>query len=97
MAVLGAAVAVDAQIPTELKQTILSPSTSRQDSAAEGKCVATDRDLIVTGVPGTTGVAHSEGAVHVYMAATGALLHKLREPSPSEDARFGTAVAVSGF
>jgi hypothetical protein len=62
-----------------------------------GTSVALAGGRLVVGAPRRDqGAAVDAGAVYVFDAATGTLLHALAAPSPVADARLGTAVAAAG-
>src|SRR5687768_12183903 len=85
-----------AQIPDALKHSFFDPDTARQAGAQQGASVASDGDFVVTGAPYDDIDGYDDGLVKVYHAATGALLHTIRNPSPTLSDNFGKAVAISG-
>jgi hypothetical protein len=104
---------IAAQVPPLLGHSLFNPSSNSQPGVRQGYSVAMDGNLIIVGIPGAPGadnVQRNSGAVKVYNAATGALLHTLKNPTPSAtrppggppDFRpngydsFGHCVAISG-
>jgi hypothetical protein len=67
-----------------------------QGAAAFGQSVAVDGNLIAVGVSNADIGAYGAGAVNVFNATTGALLHLLANPTPVTRDNFGNRVAISG-
>jgi hypothetical protein len=91
-----AASPVAAQNPFALLHTLPAPPTGYVGGAALGSGVAMDGNLAVAGAPLDDAGANDAGVVKVFDAATGALLHVIRNPSPADGEHFGAAVALSG-
>jgi drug/metabolite transporter superfamily protein YnfA len=85
-----------AQVPDALKRSFFDPNTAPQAGAAQGASVASDGDFVVVGAPLDDTDGYDAGVVKVYQAATGALLHTLANPRPTQLDNFGNAVAISG-
>jgi hypothetical protein len=77
---------IAAQVPPRLLHSLFNPSTNAQAAVHQGYSVATDGNFIVVGIPGAPGADNvqerNSGAVKVYDATTGALLHTLKNPTP---------------
>ena len=85
-----------AQVPDAFKHSIFDPNAAPQDGAQQGASVASDGDFVVVGAPLDDLKGYDCGVVKVYHAATGALLHTLINPRPTQSDNFGKAVAISG-
>ncbi len=85
-----------AQQPDTLLHTILPPQTGVQSGASLGYSVAVDGIYTVTGAPRDDTGALNSGAVKVFHSTTGALLHVIPNPVPSDGCWFGESVALSG-
>jgi hypothetical protein len=85
-----------AQVPDALKHSFFDPDTALQPGARQGASVASDGDFVVVGAPLDDLDGYDDGVVKVYHAATGALLHTLTNPRPTQSDLFGDAVAISG-
>src|SRR5436309_1731646 len=77
-----------------LRHTLQAPHPREGDLF--GSAVAASDTTIVVGAPFDDTVAANAGAVHLFDAATGALLHTLLNPASDVDSRFGSAVAIAG-
>src|SRR6059058_4898486 len=77
-----------------LRHTLQAPHPREGDLF--GSAVAASDSTIVVGAPFDDTVAANAGAVHLFDAATGALLHTLLNPASDVDSRFGSAVAIAG-
>jgi len=85
-----------AQSASAPRLSLFNPGTNAQFGAAQGFAVAIDGPLAVVGAPNDDTGASDAGIAKVYDARTGALLHTLQALAPTEDHRFGIAVAISG-
>lgn len=85
-----------AQESFALLHSFFDPSTNAQPYAQQGYSVAVDGNIAAVGEPFSNWGQAGSGAVKVYDPSTGSLLHTLTNPSPSIDAQFGYAVALSG-
>jgi hypothetical protein len=81
-----------AQVPDAFKHSIFDPNAAPQDGAQQGASVASDGDFVVVGAPLDDLKGYDCGVVKVYHAATGALLHTLINPRPTQSDNFGKAV-----
>src|SRR5262245_9406522 len=80
-----------AQVPDALKHAILAPPVGVQDGAWFGVSAAMDGGRVVVGAAlDDLGVANS-GAVRVFDATTGKLLHLFTNPEPESYDLFGLA------
>jgi len=77
-----------------LVRTLVSPRLAAFEQF--GAAVATDGTRVVVGAPFDGTAGSNAGAVYVFDAGTGDLLATLVSPTPSADARFGTALALAG-
>jgi len=93
---LGAAAPASAQGPYTLLHSLLDLGTNAQIQAEQGFSVALDGNIAVTGAPYGGVGGNSPGVVGVYNTTTGALLHRLPNPSPAASDNFGASVAVDG-
>jgi len=85
-----------APIPHSLEHSFFSPSTARQVGTQLGFSVATEGAYVVIGSPHDDTGGEDCGIVGIYNAASGALLHTLTNPEPSDKGNFGWSVAISG-
>jgi len=96
--ILGFANARAAAAPgsVALRYSLFDPATNVQVQAEQGHSVAVDGNFAIVGAPKDDAAGLDSGAVKVYDARTGALLHTLVKPNPGESDHFGAAVAISG-
>ncbi|MEO1079713.1 MAG: FG-GAP repeat protein [Pseudomonadota bacterium] len=82
----------------ELLHTLRNPARNSTSPAGNrfGAAVAIDGDLAVIGAPNDDTGAGSSGQAHVFNVDTGTLEETLPNPSPAENDRFGSAVAMRG-
>ncbi len=88
-----------AQVPDTLRYSIFAPKTLPQQLEQQGSCVAISGNIAVVGSPSFDGdpvTGIDSGAVKVFEASTGKLLHRLLNPANEAFGRFGTSVAISG-
>ncbi|MEZ5941578.1 MAG: FG-GAP-like repeat-containing protein [Planctomycetaceae bacterium] len=79
-----------------LTQT-LTPEPRPQNWLRFGDISAASQDYHLIGLPELTDVNNRySGAVLVYSADTGELLHELSNPSPADFDRFGSSIAIAG-
>lgn len=88
-----------AQVPDTLRYSFFAPKTVPQQLEQQGSCVAISGNIAVVGSPcfdrdPVTGI--DSGAVKVFEASTGKLLHRMVNPTGEAFGRFGTSVAISG-
>ncbi len=95
LAILLAFFSAEREAAAALLHAIPPPFGSPQLGASMGRSVAVDGDVAVTGAPSDDFGERDAGVVKVFNIRTGALLHVLPNPSPSNHG-FGTAVAISG-
>jgi drug/metabolite transporter superfamily protein YnfA len=84
------------QGPFALLHSLFDPGTNVQADAEQGRSVAIDGNLAVVGAPSDDAAALDSGAVKVYDATSGALLHTLTKPNAARSDHFGASVAISG-
>lgn len=87
------------QVPDTLRYSFFAPKTLPQQHERQGACIAISGNIAVVGSPAydsdpVTGI--DSGAVKVYEATTGKLLHRLTNPAGEAFGEFGTSVAISG-
>jgi hypothetical protein len=95
----GTAGVARAQVPNTLRHSFFAPKTLPQAFEKQGVSVAIAGDTAVVGTPffdADEVGAFDTGAVKVYHATGGQLLHLLENPDPAPFAYFGHAVAISG-
>nr|WP_226894617.1 hypothetical protein [Luteolibacter marinus] len=73
-----------------------SPSPSNQTATRLGYSVAIDGGIVAVGAPWDDSGSEDSGVVWIHDSATGALTHRLENPSPLRQSHFGSSVAVSG-
>jgi hypothetical protein len=89
---------VFAQVPPfVLKHSVLPPAAGLS-AGRLGNSLAMDGNFVVAGAPGdlSASTGSAVGAVKVFDATSGALLHVLTDPSPVSGEQFGYSVAISG-
>jgi len=89
----GAAYVFDAASGA-LLHTLQAPRPKEGDLF--GSAVAASDTMIAVGAPYDDTVATNAGAVHLFDAATGTLVHTFLNPEDNADDRFGSAVAIAG-
>jgi hypothetical protein len=85
-----------AQAPDTLQHSIAAPPVGTQIGAQLGSSVATDCIHTVVGAPDDDIHGINSGVVKVFDSSSGALLHVIPNPSPRDNERFGSSVAISG-
>lgn len=85
-----------ARVPDTLLHPLFSTANNPQPSARQGESVGVDGNIAVVGIPNATTSVLNAGAVKVYDAASGVLLHSISNPEPAAGDNFGVSVAVSG-
>jgi hypothetical protein len=88
-----------AQVPDTLRYSIYAPKSLPQAYEQQGSSIAISGNVAVVGSPRydsdpLTGL--DSGAVKIYDAATGKLMHRLLNPAGVSFGYFGQSVAVSG-
>jgi hypothetical protein len=89
----GAAYIFDAATGNYIR-TLINPYPAAYDCF--GRSVAVSGNTVVVGATGDDTSASNAGAVYIFDAATGNLLHTLTNPTPAVNDYFGKSVAVSG-
>lgn len=87
------------QVPDTLRYSFFAPKTLPQQHEQQGSCIAISGNIAVVGSPSydsdpVTGM--NSGAVKIYEATTGKLLHRLTNPAGEAFGNFGMSVAISG-
>jgi len=93
---LATQTAPGAEGPYRLLHSLFDPGTNTQAGTQQGYSVAVNGNIAVAGAPYDDTVGYHSGAVKVYDATTGALLHTLVNPNPVPQDYFGASVAISG-
>jgi hypothetical protein len=98
IAVLGVWVGplVGAPIPHSLTSSFQSPATARQTETKLGSSVSLDGGFMAVGSPYDDIGGEDSGVVWIHNAVSGLLLHRIDNPYPLPESRFGWSVAVSG-
>ncbi len=84
-----------AQVPNTLQRSFVSPGTAPQAGVLQGWSVAIEGTFAIAGGWPDDNGGENAGAVKVYHALTGQLLHTLRNPDPVTSGYFGYSVGVS--
>lgn len=92
----GAELARAAPIPHSLTHEFWSPSSVRQSDTMLGSSVAIDSTWMLVGSPFDDIGGEDSGVAWVHDSTSGALVHRLDNPSPQAMSRFGWSLAVSG-
>lgn len=79
-----------------LERTLVAPTSGPQASALQGSSVAVNAQYVAVAAENVRIKANGDGAVKVYSPTTGALLHTILNPAPSQFASFGSSVALDG-
>jgi hypothetical protein len=77
-----------------LLQTFTNPTPAEQDSF--GYSLAVSDDYLVVGAAVDDTNANNSGSAYLFNINTGDLLYTFLNPTPADDDRFGSAVAISG-
>ena len=88
-----------AQVPDTLRYSIYAPKTLPQAFEQQGSSIALSGNVAVVGSPlydGDPVTGLDSGAVKIYDASTGKLMHRLLNPAGAAFGYFGGSVAVSG-
>lgn len=93
---LGAVRVCAAPIPHSLTLELSSPSSVRQSDTMLGSSVAIDGNWMAVGSPFDDIGGEDSGVVWVHDSTSGALAHRLDNPSPQGMSRFGWSLSVSG-
>jgi hypothetical protein len=87
------------QVPDTLRYSIYAPKTLPQPYEQQGSSIAISGNVAVVGSPGYDSdpvLSADSGAVKIYDADTGKLMHRLLNPAGEACGYFGQSVAISG-
>lgn len=96
---VGACGLLSGQVPDTLRYSIYAPKTLPQPYEQQGSSIAISGNVAVVGSPHYDSDPLSggdSGAVKIYDASTGKLLHRLLNPTGEACGYFGQSVAISG-
>lgn len=93
---MGGGQVVGAPIPHSMASAFQSPGMARQTETKLGSSVALDGGVMAVGSPYDDIGGEDSGVVWIHDAVSGLLLHRIDNPYPLPQSRFGWSVAVSG-